>query len=132
MTPPTTGTIGILAILAAVLVGWVAAAVLVYRWLRRRLIGGRSSAGRCMLFGAACGALLAPGVASGGHAMIPLPVGALPFAALGLWLALNHRAGEDGLALFWVNIASWIVTSAVIAGVESRRSRRAPGLPTHT
>jgi hypothetical protein len=131
MTPPTTSTIGTLAILAAVLAGWVAAAVLVYRWLRRRLIGARSSTGRCMVFGAACGALLAPAVASGGHALIPLPVGALPFAALGLWLALDRRAGEDGLASFWINIASWIVTSAVIAGVESWRSRRVPALPTH-
>jgi hypothetical protein len=132
MTPPTTGTIGILAILAAVLVGWVAAAILVYRWLRRQLIGGSRDPGRCILFGAVCGALLAPGVASGGHALIPLPVGALPFAAVSLWLALNQRAGEDGLALFWVNIASWIATSAAIAGVESWRSRRARGLPTGT
>jgi hypothetical protein len=70
-----------------------------------------------IMYGLALAFLVAPGMLSGGHAAVPVPVGARLMALF----SLRVSEGE----LFFINVASWVIVGLLICFFESWRQKRA-------
>ena len=81
--------------MAVIAVVWLAAAIAIYKLLRRLIVGSPGSAARRVLFTLVCGTIVAPGLLSFGHPPpIPSP-GAAPLGLAYLSELLRGHRSED-------------------------------------